>query len=168
MLSAIDRLCALAGRAAAWLFLATGAMLTYEVVVRYVFNAPTIWAEELGRLLLVWGTYLGMALLIRRRQHIRITVFLRMAGPRALAAAEAFSLLFIVAFCAVTVWYGTDIAWDSLVKNRSTGTMLNIPNWWSEAAVPLCAALLLLQCCAELTRLASGAPPPPLQESSDP
>ena len=37
---------------AAVLLAGTGVMLTYEVVARYFFNAPTIWAAELSQLFL--------------------------------------------------------------------------------------------------------------------
>ena len=53
----IDRLSGLLARIAAWAFFATGLMLGWEVVARYFFTAPTIWAEELSRLFLVWGCF---------------------------------------------------------------------------------------------------------------
>jgi len=154
----LDRLSTWLARLAAWLFLATGAMLTYEVVARYLFNAPTVWAEELSRLLLVWGTYLAAAALVRRREHIRITLVTDRleAGPR--RWLEGVSLAVVAAGCAVAVWYGTPIAVDSFLRGRSTGTMLDIPNWWSEAAIPVGCGLVVLQCLAEIARLLGGAP----------
>lgn len=43
-----------------------------QVVLRYVFQAPFSWAEELARYLLIWITCLGSAYAIRDGMHISI------------------------------------------------------------------------------------------------
>lgn len=154
----VDRLSDGFGRLAAWLFLATGAMITYEVVVRYAFNAPTIWAAEISQLFLLWATFLGMARPLHRGEHIRITVLTGLLAPGLRRVLEIASLGFIACFAAVIAWYGFDIAADSFVKGRSAGTMLNIPNWWSEAVIPAGFTLLLAQCLVEMVRLTRGGP----------
>lgn len=148
----IDRIGDYGGKLAAGLFCATGAMIAYEVLARYFFAAPTIWAAELSQLCLLWGTFLGMARPLHRNEHIRITVLTGALGPRSRRATEIFSLVFIAVFAAVVVWYGTEVALDSFQRGRSTGTMLNIPNWWSEATVPIGFGLLFLQCLVEVAR----------------
>ena len=47
-----------------------------QVVLRYVFQSPFSWAEELARYLLIWITCLGSAYAIRDGMHISIS-FLR-------------------------------------------------------------------------------------------
>ena len=42
------------------------------VVFRYVLGDPLTWAEEVGRLCLVWVTFLGTYLAYRRTMHITI------------------------------------------------------------------------------------------------
>ncbi|MGO1118434.1 TRAP transporter small permease subunit [Rhodovibrionaceae bacterium A322] len=161
----IDRLSTLLGHVSAWLFFLTGAMITYEVTARYLFNAPTIWAAELSQLALIWGTFLAAALLLHRRQHIRITMILAHLGPQGRRWAEMFSLLFIAAFAAQVAWFGWEIAYDSMVRGRSTGTMMNIPNWYSEVVIPVSFALLTLQALVEFARLAAGQLPPEPDEA---
>jgi C4-dicarboxylate transporter DctQ subunit len=159
----MDRLSDGLGRLSAWLFFLTGALITYDVVARYFFNAPTIWASEISQMLLIWGTFLGMAALLRRRQHIRITMLLALLGPRALAFAESFSLLFIAVFSGAVAWYGWGIALDSLERGRTAGTLLNLPNWWTEIIIPLAFALLMLQALIEIAKLALGQGPTHLE-----
>ena len=155
----VDRIADFLGLLAAWLFFATGAMITYEVLARYLFNAPTIWAAELSQLFLLWGSFIAMATLLRQRAHIRITLLIGHFGARGRQASELFTLVFIAGFSGVAFWYGLEIALDSLERGRSTGTMLNIPNWWSEMVSPLGFLVLLLQCLVELVRVwRDGAP----------
>ena len=155
----IDRLNDWLAHLAAWLFAATGAMLTYEVLARYLFNAPTTWAAEISQLFLIWGTYLGVSRALHRREHIRIAVLDQFLPKQARRALDALSVVLIGGFAAVVLYFGSGIAWDSLERGRSTGTMLNIPNWWSEAVIPLAFSLLLFQCGSELLRLARGEVP---------
>ena len=160
MLKRIDRLSDAAGRLSAWLFVVIGAMICYEVVARYVFLSPTIWAEELSRLVQIWAGYLAAAYVLRERHMIRITAITDRLGPRGRRLAEAFSLLWIVVFCGYAVWWGMEIAIDSIVVGRADSTMLALPLWFSEFSIPVGFGLLLLQAVAELVRLATGAVPP--------
>jgi TRAP-type C4-dicarboxylate transport system permease small subunit len=159
MLKLIDRVNEAFGWAAAAAFVAVGAMITYDVVVRYVFLAPTIWAEELSRFLQIWATYIAAATVLRHRQLIAITVVVERLGPRGRKAAEAFALLWILLFCLVAVWYGLDIMFDSIRLGRAPPTMLSVPQWVTELAIPLGFTLLALQALAELIRLPQSSPP---------
>lgn len=156
LLELVDRLGVVCSHIAGWLFFAIGLMITYEVVARYVFNAPTIWAEELSRFFQIWAVYLGAAYVLRYRHLIRITLLTDRIGPRARLFAETFSLLVIGAFCVVAIIWGTDIVAESLRLHRTTSTMLAVPQWMTEIAIPVGCGLLLLQCIAELVRLASA------------
>ena len=44
------------------------------VVMRYVFNNPLTWGEELIVALLTWMVFLGSAAAVRSQMHIRIDV----------------------------------------------------------------------------------------------
>ena len=145
------------GDLSAWLFFATGAMLTWEVLARYVFASPTIWAAEISQMFLIWGMYLALPRTIMRRENISIEVIHELLPAWARKTRDVIALAFMVFFCGVVLWYGWDIAWDSFARGRSTGTMLNIPNWWIEVVIPLGFGLSLLACLAGLLRLALGA-----------
>lgn len=155
----IDRLSALLARVAAWAFFATGLMLGWEVAARYFFTAPTIWAEELSRLFLVWGCFLGAAALIHRRDHIRITVVTDLLPATLRRLLEVIVLLLVAVFGIAVVVYGTEIAWDSFARDRTTGSMLDIPMVWVQSSVPVGGLLIALQALAEAVRTARYGPP---------
>ncbi|MEM6678719.1 MAG: TRAP transporter small permease [Pseudomonadota bacterium] len=145
--------------AAAALFVAAGAMLTYEVGARYFFTAPTIWAAELSQLCLIWGSLVAMAWCLRERRHIRITAItgLLPRGPRLIA--EAAAMLTVAVFSVVVVWKGFEIFWDSFERGRTTGSMLDLPIWITELAIPFGFAVLLAQALVEALRAARGEVP---------
>ncbi len=55
--------------------LAMTSMVFIQVVMRYLFNAPIGWAEELPRFAFVGLSFFGAAILIHQERHIRVTVF---------------------------------------------------------------------------------------------
>ena len=52
----------------AWLFCLAGFMLSYEVMARYFFLSPTIWAAELSQISLIYGTLLAMPWALKSRK----------------------------------------------------------------------------------------------------
>jgi len=158
MLKLIDRLNDAFGWLAAAAFVAVGGMITYEVVMRYVFLAPTVWAEELSRFLQIWATYIAAAYVLRHRQLIAITLLVDRFGPRGRRLAEGFALVCILLFSLVAIYYGLEIMLDSIRQGRASATMLAVPKWMTEAAIPLGFLLLGLQALAELIRLPQDPP----------
>lgn len=128
-------------------------MLFYEVVARYLFNAPTIWTQDVAVTCQVWFTYLCMNYALRQRQMIRIVAVASKFGPRGRKGLEAFSLLAILAFSIMATVYGIDIVADSIRLGRRQPTMLAMPTWITEVPVALGFALLALQAVADLIRL---------------
>ena len=62
--------------------------LVYEVVARYFFNAPTIWAYDMTFML--YGSFfmLGAAYTLQRSGHIRTDVFYARWSPRTQARVD--------------------------------------------------------------------------------
>jgi len=48
-----------------------------QVVLRYVFNSPTMWAEEASRYLFIWICYLGAAMAVSKKLHIGVDYFIK-------------------------------------------------------------------------------------------
>ncbi|MEM6487668.1 MAG: TRAP transporter small permease [Pseudomonadota bacterium] len=147
-------------RALAWagaaLFALAGAMLFYEVVARYFFNAPTIWAAELSQLALIWGTLVAMPWCLAARRHIAVDALAVLLPDGLRRGTEAAAMLAVAAFAAIVTWYGGDIFADSFVRGRTTGSMLDLPTWLAELPVPLGFALLFVQALVETRRALAG------------
>ncbi|QEW21955.1 TRAP-type C4-dicarboxylate transport system, small permease component [Marinibacterium anthonyi] len=156
-MSLIPLMSRVAGMIGAVLLALTGAMLTYEVIARYFFTRPTIWAAELSQLCLIWGCLLAMAHVLALRHHITVNAVTGLLPRGVQTACVAFALAFVLVFSLIVTWWGWDIFHDSWVRGRTTGSLLDLPAWVAELPVPVGFALLSLQCIAELAGLrASG------------
>lgn len=143
----------IAGYTGASLMALTGAMLAYEVIARYFFIMPTTWAAELSQLCLIWGCLLAMPYVLATRHHITVNAVTNLLTPPVQRLCVAVALLWIIAFSVIVTLWGWEIFFDSFSRGRTTGSLLNMPVWISELAVPVGFALLTLQATAELITL---------------
>lgn len=158
MVTAISTISTICARLAAWLFFAIGCIIIYEVVARYVFVKPTIWVEEMSRFLQIWATYLAAAYALKNKHLISIKVVQERLTGNYRKATEIFSMLVIGLFSLVAVWHGTLTVMESIRIGRASSTMLSVPLWMTEVAIPIGFGLLFLQVLAELAIIFSGKP----------
>ena len=149
----IDGLSEVTGRIAAWIFFAIGLIVTYEVVMRYVFVAPTIWVDEVARIAQIWAAYLAAAFALKHRDMVVIDVAFRTPGTLGRKLCETFALCVIGIFCFVTVYYGFELWLHATQRGHTTDSYLALPKWFTDASVWIGFGLLALQVLAELLRL---------------
>lgn len=124
---AADRLAVFVGRVTMMLIvLLTGVMLV-EVVLRYGFEAPTLWANEMslwlaGFVFLCAGLYA-----MQQRSHIRI-ILLYDAVPRWLQRVfDSISTILIVTFAFFLIYGGYGEAFDKFYRWETFGTVFDPP-----------------------------------------
>lgn len=125
------------------------------VTLRYVFNEPPLWAEELPRLFLAWMTFLGIALATRRGENIRVDHYVAKLPPRARMAVEMVMHLLVLAFLIVAIRWSAPVFRLQLNTHAlSTG----LSNAWSYAAVPVGCTLAAVYQARLMIRTWRGQP----------
>lgn len=116
-------------------------LVSIQVFLRYVFNAPQAWAEEVGRYLFVWSVFLGAAVALAEDGHIRITVLIDWLGPRAAKFSGWACRIVNLASFVFVAYYGFLIAYS----NRATPfyTLPSFPRVVFYLAVPVCLTLMI-------------------------
>jgi TRAP-type mannitol/chloroaromatic compound transport system permease small subunit len=151
---AIEGLSLWTGRAFGWCILILTLSVSYEVFVRYVLNAPTVWAFDMmiqmyGALFLMCGAYA-----LAQDTHVRADVVYRLFPVRVQAGLD-FVLYFLFFFPGIIalVWYGYEIASDSWrYKEVSFNSPASIQIYFFKSLIPLAGGLLVIQGIAELVR----------------
>lgn len=146
----------LCGRLAAALFVVIAAMITYEVIARYLFLSPTIWAGDLSLMCQIWASCLGASWLLQHQALIRIDMLISRFGPRLRVVAELWSLLVIAVFSGWVTWYGAQIVINAVTINAASASMLGLPMWITQSAIPLGFGLLFVQCLTEAALVLTG------------
>ena len=120
-------------------------MLCYEVIARFVFNSPTIWAQDYSVLAQVWFTYLAMGYALRRGDMIRITIVLDAVRPSLREGMNRLSSFVIVIVCVFICVLQFDVLMESIATGRKQPTMLALPLYLVEIPVLLGFFILGLQ-----------------------
>ena len=144
-----DKLVKYSGYLASALFITIGFIVSYEVIMRYLFNSPTIWVNEVSRFLQIWATYLALTYSFHKNDFIRITVVYDRLNENGKKILDFISFIFILIFSSFVVYYGWLIAYDSLKVGRTSSTILDVPSFLTELAIPLCFAFLVLRVILE-------------------
>ena len=102
-------------------------VMFYEVVVRYIFEKPTLWANELslwtaGVVFLLSGLYA-----MQQRSHIRIYVIYDLMPRWAQKASDVFTVLLIWLFATAMLWGGYNEARDKFLRWETLGTAFDPP-----------------------------------------
>ena len=148
----LDKVIKYSGYTAAGLYVLIGFIVSFEVISRYIFNAPTIWVNEISRLLQIWATYLALTYTFHNKEFIRITVFYDKANDKTKKVLDFISFIFIIYFSSFVTYYGWLIAYDSFEVGRTSSTILDLPAVITEIAIPISFALLLIRVFLEILR----------------
>ena len=144
-----NKLVKYSGYLASALFITIGFIVSYEVIMRYLFNSPTIWVNEVSRFLQIWATYLALTYSFHKNDFIRITVIYDRLNDKGKKILDFISFIFILIFSSFVVYFGWLIAYDSLKVGRTSSTILDVPSFLTEFAIPLCFAFLVLRVILE-------------------
>src|SRR4051812_16959560 len=108
----------------------------YEVVSRYFFNAPTIWASPMVSYGLCLTIFLALPDLARRGLQISIDLHEAWASPRLLARLLRLTNFIAGVFCVTAAWIAGQQAWSEYAFGVLTNTYLPIPKWWLFVFIP--------------------------------
>jgi TRAP-type mannitol/chloroaromatic compound transport system permease small subunit len=151
-LKVVDAISEWSGKGIAYLIIPGILILALEVVLRYVFNSPTMWAH--GTTQRIFATYyiLSGAYIFRYNKHVSVDIVYNRFSLRTRANLSLIGSLFFFVFCGVMLWKGIDFAWTSLSQLEPDATPWRAPLYPFKMMIPLGALLILLQGLAKFIR----------------
>ena len=158
-LRAIDGFSEIVGNGVAWLNILLVVAVSYEVVARYAFNAPTEWAYESTYML--YGTIfmLGAAFTLQRGAHIRTDFFYQHWSSRTRGVVDAVAyLLFFFPSLILFLVISWNEGWYSFtIGEVSEQTPWRPILWPYKMVIPMAVLLLLIQGVSETIKSLSAA-----------
>lgn len=150
----IDSLSAWMGKTFAWCIVILTFSTCYEVFVRYVLNAPTVWAFDMsvqmyGALFIMAGAYA-----LSQGAHVRGDVIYRLLPKKVQAGIDlTLYILFLAPGTLALIYYGYGFASDSwFYKEVSWSSPSRIQIYFFKSLIPVAGTLMLLQGFAESVR----------------
>ncbi|MDD4860323.1 MAG: TRAP transporter small permease subunit [Dehalococcoidales bacterium] len=151
-LSWIDKLSDVSGKIIALMIAPIVLIIVFEVVMRYVFDKPTVWVNELswylfGALFAIGGAY-GML----HGSHVNVEIFQMRLPRRARAALDIFTGLLTFLFIGILLIWGWRLFMSSFAVLEKSHTTWAPPVYPMKFIVPFSAFLMILQAIAKFTR----------------
>jgi len=127
-------------------------IMLFEVFMRYILRAPTIWANELS--LFIFGAYIVLigGFLTSQRIHTNVDILYSHFSIRGKALADIVTFPFTFIYTSAMLIFGISFAWNSLEKFEHTITAWGPPVYPVKILIPLGALLLLTQSVVVLIR----------------
>jgi len=150
----IDRFSDICGRITAWLIIPMALAVTYEVVARHFFRAPTIWAFDVTYML--YGTHfmLGTAYTLMRTGHVRTDMLYQNWSVRRQNWVDLIGyVVFYFPAMALFLYYG----YQESSHSWSIGETSDASPWRPivypfKTVIPVTALLLIIQGAAEVLK----------------
>jgi TRAP-type mannitol/chloroaromatic compound transport system permease small subunit len=145
ILSTIDQINENTGRVTSYLIFYMAFTITYEVILRYLFNSPTLWSMESNQYILCIYSALAGGYALLHKAHVNVDIISVLLPVRVRAAVNILTFFFFFIFALVLIWKSGVMAWDSLVGSEVSPTILEVPLFPVKVFIPLGGVLLLLQ-----------------------
>jgi C4-dicarboxylate transporter DctQ subunit len=120
-------------------------IVCYEVVMRYVFRAPSGWVVEICEYMLLYTTFLGTAWLLKVDGHIRVDIVFAGLTPVIQRVFSMATSLMGAVSCSFLFLYGLSNTLHHLHEGTLVIQTLNTPKWMLMAIIPIGSVLLVIQ-----------------------
>lgn len=118
-----------------------GSAVVLQVASRYIFNRPTSWSEELARYLFVWITFLGAAVVIRKRRHVDVGVLTDRLPPKVARVVYLVADLAVLFLLGALTWAGVGLA---AMAHRQLSAAMDLPMSLAYTAMPAGTGLMFI------------------------
>lgn len=129
-------------------------LTTYQVVTRYVFNAPSTWSEELVGYMFAWSTMFGAAIVSGERGHMNIPIVVDRFTPPLRKAFHIFAEIIAFLFsAAILVFGGAQVSSLAMGQQTSSlGVAVGVFYW----VMPVCGVVMALYAVLNIIGIAKG------------
>jgi TRAP-type C4-dicarboxylate transport system permease small subunit len=120
-------------------------LIGLDVLLRNVGAGGVPPSNELSEYGLYLTTILAAPALLRRGQHIRIDIVLRMLPPRVAWLLEWLGDAVGIVCSLFFVWYGVRVTLASYAAGSMSIKTIIFPEWWILAPLPLCFLMVAIE-----------------------
>jgi TRAP-type C4-dicarboxylate transport system permease small subunit len=122
-------------------------VVVLQVICRYLLGAALTWSEEFARFGLVWITFLGAGIALRRRAHVGVQAIVELFSPRVRKIVQVFTIFAVVGFLVIATFKGMELA---LFNMKQYSPAMGLPMGLVYLAIPSGCLVLIIQLAEQL------------------
>jgi len=139
-------------------------VVVLQVICRYLLGAALTWSEEFARFGLVWITFLGAGIALRRRAHVGVQAIVELFSPGVRKIVQVFTIFTVVGFLLIATFKGMELA---LFNMKQYSPAMGLPMGLVYLAIPSGCLVLIIQLAEQLLDLLRPSPGKVLGEAGD-
>ena len=128
-------------------------IVIHEVIVRYVFDSPTLYSVELSEYLLVLVVFMSIGWVLKEDRHVSVTFVVDLLPIKLRLGLKLLTSLLTIVFLGILVWKGLRTTLTAYTGNYHSSSLLDFPMWIPYALIPLGALVLSLQYVVKISEL---------------
>jgi TRAP-type C4-dicarboxylate transport system permease small subunit len=107
----------------------------FQIIMRFVVEAPAEWTEVLIRFSLIWMVFLGVPAAFRRGAMVSVDVLYRWSPPKLKRVLDWLVSIAALTLVSVIIWWGWDYAQRGRVQ--TVIGLENVSMFWAYLALPV-------------------------------
>ncbi len=119
-------------------------ILSYQVVLRFIFHNSNSWSEELGRYFFVWFTYLSCAYAVVTNAHIKIDAVINLYPKKVRPIVPVIADVIFLAYCILVVVLSVDYCMD-VYKTHQISMGAHVVMAYMYMAIPVGHGLMAIR-----------------------
>jgi TRAP-type mannitol/chloroaromatic compound transport system permease small subunit len=136
------------GKIFCFLILGLAILIPYEVIVRYVFNRPTMWSMEMNQFLFCIIVAMSGGYILSQGGHVNVDVLYSRFNLRTKAIVSLFTSLLIFCFLFFLLRENADAAINAVAWKESSASGWNPPIYPVKIFIPIGIFFMFLQSIA--------------------
>jgi TRAP-type mannitol/chloroaromatic compound transport system permease small subunit len=125
-------------------------LVAVDVVLRYIFNSPILWAWDVNIQLFGVFTMFGAAFTLLNRGHVGVDVLVMDWSPKKKTILEVITFPFFLMGVGILLWGAIPAAWESVLALESYSSYIALPVYPLKVVLAIAIFLLFLQGIANL------------------
>ncbi len=139
-------------KVAMWGTFAMMILISWDVISRYVFDAPLLFSDEISGYLLVYICFLGAAGTMKQKRHINVDVLVNRLKAQTRMRLELVTSFIGLGFLLVFLWHSYVMVYRAYVRGVRMPSVLLTPLWIPESLVLIGTFFLVLQFIVEIRK----------------
>lgn len=140
---------------AAVFFVGIELLILYQLGGQFLPYIPRS-ADEFAGYCMAASAFLALAYTFNANEHIRVTLVVDRAGPRARRALDLTAVTVGAGLAGFVAWYFVKLAWQSWQLDERSSGLIALPMWLPQAAMALGAVAFFLAVAQRAVRVWGG------------
>lgn len=117
-------------------------LVNLNVIMRYIFNSPIQWCEEVVTALFVWTVFIGSAYAYRKHAHLGVDIVVNLFHGKVRDTIQFIVSLIELAVLVMLTTISAQYVYHLIIGNNGKvkillTELLRVPKWWTGIAVPI-------------------------------